>query len=410
MFNSITKKLFLLLFISTLLLSAVYTFFIVVIAYVTEDTLLERILDVEAEKLIMVNSQPDLSYSLPSYLKYYESELELPKVIQREVAIAPNRQEVFAKDGSHYHIKHIYHGNNNFGILVAEVTDLLVVSALAKELVYLFIGLAFIMLFFVSILAYQLAKYIAYPIKSLASGVKSFSPNLNISKELRIRNDEIGFLAQQLQVSMSELTDALNRERYFTADISHELRTPLTYISNKVQTINLTAEDKEELLRSINEVDQIVTVLLTLARSESLVTEPIQLTKHVEQAVLNLHNEIIRNNTKVELNIDPCMFIEVNAQLFSLILKNIIENAVVHSEGENTIKVDVVNEQVIFTNDIPVKSELLESDYYGFGHGTHLITKLSEAAKLTYCHTISKQKYTVVLSIPPQLISFKRQQ
>ena len=408
MTNSITKKLFFLLFSSTLLLSAVYTFFIIIIAYVTEDTLLERILDVEAKKIISVSSVENQPRVLPSYLKYYKNEQNLPQGLKQEIAKSSGKQEIFGNDGKHYHIKHIYHGNNKFGILVAEVTDLLVVTALAKELMYFLIGLLILMLILVSIMAYKLAKYIAHPIKSLANDVQHFSPDLHINNELCTRNDEIGFLAHQLQVSMSELTDALKRERYFTADISHELRTPLTYFNNKIQTIDLAEADRKELIYSMNEVSRIVTVLLTLARSETLVTESIQLSKYIEQAVLNLHDEIMQNAVNLKVEVDSCIHIEINAQLLSLILKNIIENAVVHSESDSTIYISASNNQITFTNNVPSDIKASTNNFYGFGHGTHLITKLSEAAKLSYKSENSNQQYTVVLSIPPEFISIKK--
>ncbi|MFN3493162.1 MAG: sensor histidine kinase [Hydrogenophaga sp.] len=59
--------------------------------------------------------------------------------------------------------------------------------------------------------------------------------------------DEIGTLARAFDVRSTELGDALNRERLFTADVSHELRTPLAAMLGAAELLAARLDEQEDL-------------------------------------------------------------------------------------------------------------------------------------------------------------------
>ncbi len=70
------------------------------------------------------------------------------------------------------------------------------------------------------------ASRVILPLTNLASAVEvgqqdEALPGLD-------SRDEIGVLARAIEDRTNQLSLALQRERWFTADVSHELRTPLT--------------------------------------------------------------------------------------------------------------------------------------------------------------------------------------
>ncbi len=85
--------------------------------------------------------------------------------------------------------------------------------------------------------------------------------------------DEIGVLARAIDDRTNQLSHALQRERWFTADVSHELRTPLTIMLGAAEVLTSRLQDRPELLgmterirRNASETAQQVGALLQLAR------------------------------------------------------------------------------------------------------------------------------------------------
>lgn len=108
------------------------------------------------------------------------------------------------------------------------------------------------------------------PIMGLASAVEARDPDL----PLQDRPDELGILARAFAARTRELTEVLDRERFFTGDVSHELRTPLTVISGAAEVIVAQAPGNpavqaaaERIYRAARDASDSVTVLLRLARS-----------------------------------------------------------------------------------------------------------------------------------------------
>ncbi|MET0321976.1 MAG: HAMP domain-containing sensor histidine kinase [Duganella sp.] len=120
------------------------------------------------------------------------------------------------------------------------------------------------------------------PIMGLATAVEARNPDL----PLQDNPDELGILARAFAARTRELTEVLDRERFFTGDVSHELRTPLTVISGAAEVIMAQAPASpaiqaasERIYRAARDASDSVTVLLRLARSpDQLEATPVSLT------------------------------------------------------------------------------------------------------------------------------------
>lgn len=400
MFNNITKKLFFILFTMTFVFSLVYTAVIFLVAYVTEDSLLNRMLTLEAAN---ITSETPKNYALPAYIKYYKNESELPTQLRKELQQHPAETEFFIDNSVHYHLKHIYHGNNRFGILVAEVSNLLVVTTLAKELTYFFVAVTLFMLIIATFLALITAKYIASPIKLLTNEVDNFTQDCDISNRLLDRKDEVGFLANKLNVTMNQIVFALKRERNFTSDISHELRTPLTYINNYAVGLDPTHPGYNHFTQAINEMNNIISTLLAIARQENLSQQRVTLISVIEQVVISQHDNLITNQNEIELNVDNHIYVLANQQLLTLLFRNVIENAIFHGNKEQTIELSFADNKLTITNQcIDLKQRKRVT--HNFGHGTHLIEKLLDSQHLTYTKKDLGESYIVEIDLDPILV------
>ncbi|OFA00065.1 sensor histidine kinase [Duganella phyllosphaerae] len=119
------------------------------------------------------------------------------------------------------------------------------------------------------------------PIMDLATAVQARRTDL----PLQDSPDELGILARAFAARTTELTEVLDRERFFTGDVSHELRTPLTVISGAAEVIMAQAPGNpaiqaasERIYRAARDASDSITVLLRLARSpEQLEAAPVSM-------------------------------------------------------------------------------------------------------------------------------------
>ncbi|MBP1206132.1 signal transduction histidine kinase [Duganella sp. 1411] len=111
------------------------------------------------------------------------------------------------------------------------------------------------------------------PIMALASAVQARRRDLPLQDSA----DELGILARAFSARTSELTEVLDRERFFTGDVSHELRTPLTVITGAAEILMTQPHENpaihaasERIYRAARDASDSITVLLRLARSPDM--------------------------------------------------------------------------------------------------------------------------------------------
>ncbi len=89
-------------------------------------------------------------------------------------------------------------------------------------------------------------------------------------------SDEIGMLARICDSALKRLSDALEREKAFTADVSHELRTPLMVIGTSAELLELSQLDErqrrqvERIMNAQESMKNLVELFLQLARQSHL--------------------------------------------------------------------------------------------------------------------------------------------
>lgn len=170
--------------------------------------------------------------------------------------------------------------------------------------------------------------------------------NLNERVPETEQNDEIGQLTRSINNLLSRLEQALIREKQFTSDASHELRTPLAVLRGTLEVLirkPRTAEEYREKiqtsLKSIDRMSLMIDQLLALAR--------VSKTNHANLDEVELHTftEEIADMAKKETGrsirfhsylIEP-LFVRVNEDSLTMILNNLIQNAVKYSDADTEI-------------------------------------------------------------------------
>lgn len=169
---------------------------------------------------------------------------------------------------------------------------------------------------------------------------------------------EIKPLVDELNRLFLRLRQALEREKRFAADAAHELRTPLAALKTQAQLALKVNEQQqqqdiiEKIISSVDRSTHIVQQLLTLSR---IVPEEAQTLQDITQ--VNLHKLAVEEitaqvpaamekNIELELDcIDESTTIEGNSTALSIMLRNLVDNAIRYSAPNSFVKVKFDNTQ-----------------------------------------------------------------
>jgi two-component system sensor histidine kinase MtrB len=154
-------------------------------------------------------------------------------------------------------------------------------------------------------------------------------------------------MAENLQRHILRLEDMSRLQRRFTSDVSHELRTPLTTVRMAADLLFNTRDEFDpavarsaELLQAeLDRFESLLAELLEISRFDAgfaaLDAEPATLGPLVERAVDRLRTVAERAGVTVDVDlpIEPVVA-EVDVRRVERILRNLIGNAIEHSENK----------------------------------------------------------------------------
>jgi len=370
--KSIRTSLFAALAGFTVLLCLCYTGLAVVIAYVTEDMLVERLLLREAAAIERhgVPARPG-----SDLITVHTSRATLPAAVQAATSPDQLRAEVFAL-GAHYHLMARDVPDHGRIYLLADVTPVLVVSKVVQDVggVLIFVALGLVGL--ALLLSWLLARRLVRPLQMLALEARGLAPGAVAQFSARARPDEIGELAARLETSFNALQAALRREHDFTRDVGHELRTPLTVMNNTLALAAarpLRGADVAQLQAGVDELRATIDVLFALARAEHVGNATFDLRACVEQSLLRLPDVDALHLT---IDLPERLPVAGNQHLASLLISNCIGNALFHGGAGCRLAISWHDGQLAIANTV---DGMREGQVQGFAHGQDLLARVAAA-------------------------------
>jgi signal transduction histidine kinase len=403
-FHSLSSKIVSQFCLFTLLISAVWGAFCFILMYNIEDEFIEREVRQEAQYLQQAYDQNN-QWSAPrvSYMKLYFSKNSLPDDIKQRYIAEPQRKEFAGENARHYHLLALPKSENVY--LVAEVSEMLLVRPFTAGILKLMLVSGLILVLLAFVIAWQLGRKTAMPLKQLADLVNGVAPE-NIPDKFaeQFPNNEIGILAQTLESAMTRINQSLHREKCFTRDVSHELRTPVAIIKNAVEVYrNQHSADEnnpviDRISQASTQMEQTVTTLLTLAREEHIDAhkEHIKILPLIEQSIIDQHHLI--NNKPIQVEVNDNCDAEVYAQsgMLKVLLDNLVGNAFQYTQ-KGKVTIEMRNKELIITDTGPgidpsISDKITEpavkgSQSTGYGFGLSIVKRLCE-----------HQNWTLVLS------------
>lgn len=199
------------------------------------------------------------------------------------------------------------------------------------------------------LLIYGSVRRALHPLDRLAAEVAARTPENLKPLSARHVPSEARPLVDAISRLFERVRGALDNERRFTADASHELRTPLAAI--KVQT-QVALRSSDPVMRSaalhnielgVDRANRLVDQLLRLARldpMERVATEaPVALGALVTEVVNGMLSSDPAAAERELLLPDAEFAVLGDAELLRIALRNLLDNALRYSRGDDTIEV-----------------------------------------------------------------------
>ncbi|WP_421978460.1 sensor histidine kinase [Roseivirga seohaensis] len=213
-----------------------------------------------------------------------------------------------------------------------------------------------IVLFGLYLISSSLAGRSITPLQAIIDTTNTITKNnLNERVPLPPNKDEIFELSSAINELLQRIENAIQRERQFTSDASHELRTPLSTLRGTLEVLirkpRTQSEYEQKVQYGLSEIDRmsnIVEQLLLLARfdSKSEIEENhlIPLVSLVDEVLTRNGNTISQKNLKVNFEVKAETETLVPQYYASLILENIIINAIKYSLEGKTLSIEISEE------------------------------------------------------------------
>lgn len=188
------------------------------------------------------------------------------------------------------------------------------------------------------ILARSLSNRILNPITELAEEVQSLSPDKD-TQVLRsaTASDEVGTLAQTINLLLKRISEFSRREREFTSHASHELRTPVAVIKGAVEILMGRREEDDKTIkrplgrikRAVTDIEMLIDTFLVLARQGKHPDkdEICDLQTIAERVVASYQYVLDSKPVDVDIQISAAGKIKAPSSLLSIALGNLVRNA-----------------------------------------------------------------------------------
>jgi len=203
---------------------------------------------------------------------------------------------------------------------------------------------------------YVITRRAFLPVQQIADTAEEIGRSGDLSKRLDIGpgRDEIHMLADTFNLMFDRLEKSFQSERQFTSDASHELRTPVAVIMAQSEYALELADTEEEYRESLEVIrrqsqrmNEIINQLLFFTRldqgSEPVRREVCNISDLLEEIACEQSMLAVKGIT-LDTRIEPDIKAEVDRNLFTRMVTNLISNAYKYGKDGGHIDVSLVRD------------------------------------------------------------------
>lgn len=207
------------------------------------------------------------------------------------------------------------------------------------------IALPFMLLLLISLVWSELR-----PLKQLAQQLAQRAPDDGAPLKAERVPKEVQPLVIALNGLFGRINAMIHRERRFTSDAAHELRSPLAALQVQSEVIQLAADDETMRTHALKQLDtgiaratRLVDQLLTLSRVEAddarNAFEPVSLKQTLQEALAAQLPLADKTGVTLRLHADADPQIQGNPLLLSLLVRNLLDNAIRYTPAGSEVDV-----------------------------------------------------------------------
>jgi len=264
--------------------------------------------------------------------------------------------------------------------------------------------MVFTMVFLLMILLYFWVIKSLKPLSILKNKIKTFSEgNLEINCK-STKQDEIAEVANEFDHAVTMIRELLQSRQLFLRAIMHELKTPIG--KGRLIAEMLPDEKNKTRLHSIFErlnllIDEFAKIEKITSKNFDLTIKSYKMSDLLEASIDLL---MVENPERhITMHIDEDYEVEVDFELFTLVVKNLLDNAIKYSTDKKMLVV-IDNHKLQIINQSPPLPEPLENYFKpfhtskkGLGLGLYIVKSILDIhnMKLTYEHKEGKSIFRV---------------
>ncbi len=218
----------------------------------------------------------------------------------------------------------------------------------------LLLGAAFLIVL-VSGIAYIVTSTVVTPVRRAAAAAERLAAG-HLNERMSARgHDDLALLgksfnemADNLQTQIRQLEGLSRVQQRFVSDVSHELRTPLTTIRMAADVLHASKDELEPVTRrsaellhdELDRFEELLADLLEISRYDAgaavLEQDPVDIHSIIDRVVESARSIASARACEVRVHGAPGedAEAEVDARRIERILRNLVFNAIEHSEGE----------------------------------------------------------------------------
>ncbi len=255
-------------------------------------------------------------------------------------------------DGHRWRVFSTWNESAEYLIQVAERAD--VRDELARGIAGNMLKPLFISLPLLALLLWIAVARGLRPLDKLTREVEQRAPDNLAALDASSAPREVVPLIERLNRLFTLIEASMQKERRFTADAAHELRTPVAAIKAQAQVARAACSEAERnhaldnAILGCDRAAHLIEQLLTLARIDTLgndVTEVCQLRVVAAEVIAAIAPAALSQHVRLELTEGTEMEARCNPVLLRILLRNLIDNAVRHTQPGTSVWVSITNQQ-----------------------------------------------------------------
>ncbi|WP_157278579.1 ArsS family sensor histidine kinase [Aliarcobacter butzleri] len=354
--------------------------------------------------LITFQNNPTVEILLSLYKKFQVSPIEDK---DEKLEIIKNAQELTITQ-NYLGTYRVYKYNDIYYIYVQQYGYNVMLKDSANHRYNMaFIVLGFIVSILTFLILYEILMKKLKPLKMLNKQIIEFSQGNKDIKLNYTSTDEVGTIARNFNEAINIINNQSKSKDLFMRNMMHELKTPIT----KAMFIAETLEDdktRENLQRAFKRMDDIIKELATV---EKLTSQNTMIYKE-KTKFSNIYKKTLEimmiNPQNIDANVDDFDF-EVDTYMMSIVLKNLIDNAIKFSlDKKATINanknfIEIISLGKPLKNDLSHYTEAFcqeEKRSEGFGLGLYIVKTIVNLHKykLEYKYEDGKNYFIIKMA------------